>query len=580
MFGRELHSYVITDAIRDEKVLKFKVDYNNVRPRFKNIETELDEQKLNAAENKQALLHPVRINEISQYILHNFRIKTHRNQSDNNGFNAMFAVSSVDAAKCYYEELNRLQRNSEKPLKIATIFCFAANEEHSAIGDIPDENFEPSAMDLSAKEFLTKAINDYNLLFGTSYGVDGKEFQNYYRDLAKRVKNKEVDLVIVVGMFLTGFDAPTLNTLFVDKNLRYHGLIQAFSRTNRIYDSTKTFGNIVTFRDLEKHTIDAITLFGDEHTANFVLEKSYKEYLEGFKDIASGEARRGYVEIVKELNDKFPDTDGIVTEQDKKEFVKLFGEYLRVENILQNYDEFSTLRAFQIVDTGNPEAIEAFKNDYFVTDDDIARMQKMVMPSDRSIQDYKSTYNDIRDWLRREKEGKKTEESGIDWDDVIFEIDLLKSQEINLDYILELIFDKNKKKMDKSSLIEEIRRIIRSSVGNRAKESLIVDFINDTDLDSIIDKTEIIKAFFEYAQSRQKKEAIELIRSEKLNEKEAKHYLEISLRREFASENGTDFNSILPKMSPLNPQYLTKKQAVFQKIIAFIEKFKGVGGQL
>ena len=580
VFGRELHSYVITDAIRDEKVLKFKVDYNNVRPRFKNIETELDEQKLNAAENKQALLHPVRINEISQYILHNFRIKTHRNQSDNNGFNAMFAVSSVDAAKCYYEELNRLQRNSEKPLKIATIFSFAANEEQSAIGDIPDENFEPSAMDLSAKEFLTKAINDYNLLFGTSYGVDGKEFQNYYRDLAKRVKNKEVDLVIVVGMFLTGFDAPTLNTLFVDKNLRYHGLIQAFSRTNRIYDSTKTFGNIVTFRDLEKHTIDAITLFGDEHTANFVLEKSYKEYLEGFKDIASGEARRGYVEIVKELNDKFPDTDGIVTEQDKKEFVKLFGEYLRVENILQNYDEFSTLRAFQIVDTGNPEAIEAFKNDYFVTDDDIARMQKMVMPSDRSIQDYKSTYNDIRDWLRREKEGKKTEESGIDWDDVIFEIDLLKSQEINLDYILELIFDKNKKKMDKSSLIEEIRRIIRSSVGNRAKESLIVDFINDTDLDSIIDKTEIIKAFFEYAQSRQKKEAIELIRSEKLNEKEAKHYLEISLRREFASENGTDFNSILPKMSPLNPQYLTKKQAVFQKIIAFIEKFKGVGGQL
>ena len=580
VFGRELHSYVITDAIRDEKVLKFKVDYNNVRPRFKNIETELDEQKLNAAENKQALLHPVRINEISQYILHNFRIKTHRNQSDNNGFNAMFAVSSVDAAKCYYEELNRLQRNSEKLLKIATIFSFAANEEQSAIGDIPDENFEPSAMDLSAKEFLTKAINDYNLLFGTSYGVDGKEFQNYYRDLAKRVKNKEVDLVIVVGMFLTGFDAPTLNTLFVDKNLRYHGLIQAFSRTNRIYDSTKTFGNIVTFRDLEKHTIDAITLFGDEHTANFVLEKSYKEYLEGFKDIASGEARRGYVEIVKELNDKFPDTDGIVTEQDKKEFVKLFGEYLRVENILQNYDEFSTLRAFQIVDTGNPEAIEAFKNDYFVTDDDIARMQKMVMPSDRSIQDYKSTYNDIRDWLRREKEGKKTEESGIDWDDVIFEIDLLKSQEINLDYILELIFDKNKKKMDKSSLIEEIRRIIRSSVGNRAKESLIVDFINDTDLDSIIDKTEIIKAFFEYAQSRQKKEAIELIRSEKLNEKEAKHYLEISLRREFASENGTDFNSILPKMSPLNPQYLTKKQAVFQKIIAFIEKFKGVGGQL
>jgi len=580
VFGRELHSYVITDAIRDEKVLKFKVDYNNVRPRFRNIETELDEQKLSAAENKQALLHPARINEVSQYILHNFRIKTHRNQSDSKGFNAMFAVSSVDAAKCYYEELNRLQKDSEKPLKIATIFSFAANEEQSAIGEIPDENFEPSAMDLSAKEFLAKAIDDYNTLFGTSYGIDGKEFQNYYRDLAKRVKNKEVDLIIVVGMFLTGFDAPTLNTLFVDKNLRYHGLIQAFSRTNRIYDATKTFGNIVTFRDLEKHTIDAIKLFGDENTANVVLEKSYREYLEGFKGIASGEVRRGYIEIVKELNDKFPDTDNIATEQDKKDFVKLFGEYLRVENILQNFDEFTALKAFQTIDTDNPVAIEAFKNDYFVTDDDIAKMQKLQMPSDRIIQDYKSTYNDIRDWLRREKEGKKPEKSRIDWDDVIFEIDLLKSQEINLDYILELIFENNKKKMDKSSLIDEIRRVIRSSVGNRAKESLIVDFINDVNLDAISDRTEIIKAFFEYAQIKQKKEASDLIASENLNEREAKHYIEVSLRREYASENGTDFNNILPKMSPLNPLYLTKKHKVFEKIVAFVEKFKGVGGQL
>ncbi len=492
----------------------------------------------------------------------------------------MFAVSSVDAAKCYYKELNRLQKDSEKPLKIATIFSFAANEEQSAIGEIPDENFEPSAMDLSAKKFLADAIRDYNTLFGTSYGIDGKEFQNYYRDLAKRVKNKEVDLIIVVGMFLTGFDAPTLNTLFVDKNLRYHGLIQAFSRTNRIYDATKTFGNIVTFRDLEEHTVDAIRLFGDENTANVVLEKSYKEYLEGFKDIASGEARRGYIEIVKELSDKFPDTDKIITEQHKKKFVRLFGEYLRVENVLQNFDEFTALKAFQTIDTDNPDAIKTFKNNYFVTDDDIAKMQKLQMPSDRIIQDYKSTYNDIRDWLRREKEGKKSEKSKIDWDDVVFEIDLLKSQEINLDYILELIFEHNKKKMDKSSLIEEIRRIIRSSVGNRAKESLIVDFINDANLDAISDKTEIIKAFFEYAQAKQKEEAAELIANEKLNEREAKHYIEVSLRREYASENGTDFNSILPKMSPLNPQYLTKKQTVFQKIVDFIEKFKGVGGHL
>ena len=261
VFGRELHSYVITDAIRDEKVLKFKVDYNDVRPQFKSIETEIDEKKLSAAENKKALLHPERIKEISQYILQNFRLKTHRNQGSNKGFNAMFAVSSVDAAKCYYEELNNLQKDNDNPLKIATIFSFAANEEQSAIGEIVDESFEPSAMDITAKEFLSKAINDYNAMFRTSYGVDSNEFQNYYRDLAKRVKNKEIDIIIVVGMFLTGFDALTLNTLFVDKNLRYHGLIQAFSRTNRIYDATKTFGNIVTFRDLEKATIDAITLF-------------------------------------------------------------------------------------------------------------------------------------------------------------------------------------------------------------------------------------------------------------------------------------------------------------------------------
>lgn len=580
VFGRELHSYVITDAIRDEKVLKFKVDYNNVRPRFKGIETERDEKKLSAAENKSALLHPARIKEISQYILDNFKIKTHRSIGANKGFNAMFAVSSVDAAKCYYEELNNLQQCSEKPLKIATIFSFAANEEQSAIGEIIDENFEPTAMDISAKEFLTNAINDYNAMFKTSFGVDSREFQNYYRDLAKRVKSKEIDLVIVVGMFLTGFDAPTLNTLFVDKNLRYHGLIQAFSRTNRIFDATKTFGNIVTFRDLEQHTIDAITLFGDSNTRNVVLERSYKEYLEGFKDIVTGEARRGYIEVVKELNERFPNVDEIETEQDKKDFSKLFGEYLRIENILQNYDEYTHLKALQAIDLDNPNAVEEFKNTYFVTDEDIKDMQQVEMLSERAVQDYKSTYNDIRDWLRREKDGSVAEKSKIDWDDVVFEIDLLKSQEINLDYILELIFEKNNKTKDKTALIEEIRGVIRASVGNRAKESLIVDFINETDLDTITDKASIIESFFEYAQSKQKQEASELISSENLNEEEAKRYITVSLKREFVSENGTDFNSILPKMSPLNPMYLTKKHKVFQLIAAFVEKFKGVGGRI
>ncbi|KXK19354.1 MAG: HsdR family type I site-specific deoxyribonuclease [Candidatus Parvibacillus calidus] len=585
VFGRELHSYVITDAISDDKVLKFKVDYNDVRPQFKSIETEQDEQKLSAAENKKALLHPERIKEISQYILQNFRIKTHRNQGSNNGFNAMFAVSSVDAAKCYYEELNNLQKDAStssatnyKPLKIATIFSFAPNEEQSAIGDIVDETFEPTAMDVSAKEFLTKAISDYNAMFKMNFNVEG-EFQNYYRDLAKRVKNKEIDLIIVVGMFLTGFDAPSLNTLFVDKNLRYHGLIQAFSRTNRIYPN-KAFGNIVTFRDLEKATIDAITLFGDSNTKNVVLEKSYKEYLEGFTDLVTGDARRGFNEIVNELKTKFPNPDEIVKEGDKKEFVKLFGEYLRVENILQNYDEFTHLKAFQAIDKNDPEAIEEFKKVHFVTDEDIAAMRNIELLKERNVQDYRSTYNDIRDWLRREKSGREAEKSSIDWDDVVFEVDLLKSQEINLDYILELIFQHNKKTKDKDELIAEIRRIIRASVGNRAKESLIVDFIHETDLDTLQDKANVIDSFFQFAQARQKAEALELITEENLNIEEAKRYITTSLKREYASENGTELNALLPKMSPLNPQYLTKKQSVFQKLVSFVEKFKGVGGQL
>ncbi|WP_416456094.1 type I restriction endonuclease subunit R [Saccharophagus degradans] len=582
VFGRELHSYVITDAIRDEKVLKFKVDYNDVRPKFKEIETEQDEKKLSSLENKQALLHPERIKEISQYILNNFRQKTHRLQGTANsktkGFNAMFAVSSVDAAKLYYESLNNLQLGSDKPLKIATIFSFAANEEQDAVGDILDESFDVSAMNLSAKEFLNAAITDYNAFFKTNFGVDSNGFQNYYRDLAKRVKTKEIDLLIVVGMFLTGFDAPTLNTLFVDKNLRYHGLMQAYSRTNRIYDATKTFGNIVTFRDLEKATIDAITLFGDTNTKNVVLEKSYKEYMEGFTDVITGEARRGFMEVVSELEQRFPDPANIEKEADKKAFAKLFGEYLRVENILQNYDEFVSLKALQNVNFSDQEAVEEFKAEHYLDDEKLAELQTIRLPVERKVQDYRSTYNDIRDWQRSQKSAEEKEKSTIDWDDVVFEVDLLKSQEINLDYILELIFDHNKKNKSKADLIDEVRRVIRASLGNRAKESLVVDFINQTDLDQIGDKASVIEAFFAFAQTEQQREAEELIQTENLNAEEARRYITTSLKREYASDAGTQLNTILPKMSPLNPQYLTKKQSVFQKIAAFVEKFKGVGG--
>nr|WP_315123681.1 type I restriction endonuclease subunit R [uncultured Capnocytophaga sp.] len=580
VFGRELHAYVITDAIRDEKVLRFKVDYNDVRPQFKGIETEQDEAKLSAAENKRLLLHPERIKEISTYILRNFRLKTHRNEGSNKGFNAMFAVSSVEAAKCYYQELNALQKDSDRPLKIATIFSYAANEEQNAIGDITDETFEPTAMDVSAKEFLEKVIADYNVMFKTSFSLESKSFENYYRDLSNRVKNQEVDLMIVVGMFLTGFDAPMLNTLFVDKNLRYHGLLQAYSRTNRIYNSTKSFGNIVTFRDLEQATIDAITLFGDKSTKNVILEKSYQEYLNGFTDIITGKACRGYNEIVKELKEQFPDPDEIHSTADKKAFVKLFGEYLQVENILQNYDEFTHLKALQTIDKNNPEELKAFAEEHFLTEEQVASMVQLEVLKERLVQDYKSTYNDIRDWVSKERENKEQEKQLIDWEEVVFEVDLLKSQEIDLDYILELILEHHKKNKNKEALVEEVRRTIRASIGNRAKESLIVDFINETDLDTIDDKPTIIAAFFTYAQERQREEAKNLIAEENLNEEAAKRYIQLSLKREYASENGTDLNGILPKMSPLNPQYRTKKQSVLRRIAAFVEKYKGVGGEL
>ena len=584
VFGVQLHHYVITDAIRDEKVLKFKVDYNNVRAKFKKLETEKDEAKLSAADNRKALLHPERIREISQYILNNFHQKTHRKLAGGSigrsVFNAMFAVSSVEAAKYYYETLNELQKEAEKPLKIATIFSFAANEEQGAVGDIADESFDVSAMNSTAKEFLMAAIGDYNTMFRSNYGIDAKGFQDYYRDLAQRVKNQDIDLLIVVGMFLTGFDAPALNTLFVDKNLRYHGLLQAYSRTNRIYDATKAFGNIVTFRDLEQATVDAITLFGDKNTRNVVLEKSYKEYMEGFKDIASGEAKRGFVEVVAELEQQFSDPAAIETEADKKAFTKLFGEYLRVENVLQNYDEFAALKALQKVDISDAEAVVAFKELHYLSDDDLAALQMVKVLPERKIQDYRSTYNDIRDWQRKERKAEQDAESSIDWDDVVFEVDLLKSQEINLDYILELIFEKHKKVTNKSSLVEEVRRLIRSSLGNRAKEGLVVDFIHQANLDELNDKASVIDAFYTFARAEQKREVIDLIETEQLNDEAAKRYILNSLKREYATDAGTELNSILPKMSPLNPQYLTKKQSVFQKISSFIEKFKGVGGKL
>ena len=551
IFGAQLHSYVITDAIRDKKVLKFKVDYNDIRAKFKAAETETDDKKLKELE-KRMLLHPERISKIVEYILKVYNTKTHRNEYYNikqkrlNGFNAIFAVQSVEAAKLYYEEFQKQQENlpEEKRLKVATIYSFAANEERNAIGDIPDENFEPSAMESTAKEFLDKVISDYNDYFKTNFSTNGSEFQNYYKDLSKKVKDKKIDILIVVGMFLTGFDAPTLNTLFVDKNLRYHGLIQAFSRTNRILNKVKTFGNIVCFRDLEKATKNAIKTFGDENSVNVILEKSYNDYIKGFKDEETGKSVKGYINLCNEIVKKFPKPVEIEKNQDKKEFAELFGELLKTENILKNFDEFENF-------------------------------EKII--SDRQMQDMKSVYVDICEEIRNagKDDQNNSNEQGIDFSDIEFQIDLLKTDEINLDYILELILEKTKEHDDIETLKSEIRRIIRTSLGTRAKENLVINFINKTDLKKLKNNGEILDAFYKYAKEEKKEKIDELVKDENLKE-DSRRFIEKSINKGFVDYAGSELDSILPPTSRRKGAREVKKQSVLEKIRKMVEIFIGI----
>lgn len=549
IFGAQLHSYVITDAIRDGKVLKFKVDYNNILPKFKSAEREYDEKELKKLERKM-LLHPERITEIAKHILNVFDAKTHRNvvyklkDRRLSGFNAMLAVQSVDAAKLYYEEFKKLQSglDDDKRLKIATIYSFAANEEQRAIGDIDDENFNPDAMDSSAKEFLDKAIDDYNKCFTTNFSTAGNEFQNYYKDLSKRVKQREVDLLIVVGMFLTGFDAPTMNTLFVDKNLRYHGLIQAFSRTNRILNKVKAFGNIVCFRDLEKATKDAIKTFGDENSVNVILERSYDDYINGFCDEESGKNVKGYIDICNEILAKFPDPTEIELDADKKEFVELFGELLKAENILKNFDEFENF-------------------------------EKII--SDRQMQDMKSVYVDIREDFVNSRNSERSEQSNIDFSDVEFEIDLLKTDEINLDYILALILSKAKESEDIENLKSEVRRVIRSSLGTRDKEELIIDFINSTRLSELKNTEDILESFYSFAKEQKNSRINKLIEEEKLKSG-SNHFIEKAVAKGYVDYAGDELDSIIPPTSRRQGAREKKKMDVLEKIKNIVDVFVGI----
>ena len=534
-----------------KKVLKFKVDYNYIKPeinKYREVEKavgrELDEKKLKKME-KELLLHPERIATITEYLLRVYNDKTHRNQhythkqKQLSGFNAMLAVQSIEAAKLYYEELQRQQAElpEAKRLKVATIFSFAPNEEQSAYGEIQDEELDPqdTAMPLSSKEFLSKAIYDYNQMFKTNFSTDGKEFQNYYRDLSKRVKSKEVDLLIVVGMFLTGFDAPTMNTLFVDKNLRYHGLVQTFSRTNRIFNKVKPFGNIVCFRDLEKATQEAIKTFGDTNKLDIILEKSFSEYMDGFVDQVTGIKVKGYTEVCQEILERFPNPQEIETEHDKKEFVKLFGEFLKLDNVLRNYDEF----------------------------------QEIDKPiSEGYLQDLRSSYVEIRDEFLNLKNYERTKDLGVDLSDIEFEIELLKTDEINLDYILALIVEKSKNSESKEAMKAEVSRVIRSSIDIRAKEELVIDFINDTDLASLKDHDEIINAFYAYGKERKAVAIRELAESENLV-KDYQLFIDRSIQRGYAENSGADLDSIIPPTSRRHGARERKKQEVLHQIQTF-----------
>lgn len=551
VFGRQLHSYVITDAIRDQKVLKFKVDYNNISPKFKDAEQTQDEKQLQQLE-KQMFLHPERISEVTKHILKVFDKKTHRNENYElkkrrlNGFNAMFAVQNIDAAKMYYEEFEKQQAElpEDKRLKVATIFSYAPNEEQHAIGDIQDENFEPSAMTSTGREFLDKAIADYNQMFGMSFSTEGAEFQNYYKDLAKRVKEREIDLLIVVGMFLTGFDAPTLNTLFVDKNLRYHGLIQAYSRTNRILNSVKPFGNIVCFRDLEQVTKDAIKLFGDENSVNVILERGYKDYTEGYTDEETGEQVTGYKELCAELLTKFPDPTTIERDSDKREFAKLYGEVLKRENTLKNFDEF--------------------------TDEE-------HLISDFQMQDFKSTYLKIRDEiLKSNKHDDSSNNSpAIDFSDVEFQIDLLKTDEINLDYILAQILEKSKENDDEAAVRKDIKRTIRSSLEVRPKEDLIIGFMDQMDLKVLKTTEDIIDLFYTYAKKKKAERVDNVVSDQKLRN-HADKFINRCIEKGEVLSAGEELGKILPKISRRKGAREKKRREIIVLLQDVVDEFEGI----
>lgn len=557
VFGDKLHIYTIVDAINDGNVLPFRIDYISTIKEKSGIY----DKDVKAIDREKALMEPKRISEIVKYVLEHFNQKTKRNgekfgfsvltnveevasaknrneveekkrKTHINGFNSIFAVSSIEAAKLYYSEFKKQMKDlpdSEK-LKIATIYSYGANEK---VNDdfVEDENSEDTdGLDQSSRDFLDMAILDYNIMFKTNYDTSSDKFQNYYKDVSLRMKNREIDILIVVNMFLTGFDATTLNTLWVDKNLKYHGLLQAFSRTNRILNSVKTFGNIVCFRNLEEETNKAIALFGDRDAGSIVLLKSFNAYYNGYDE--EGKHHDGYVELTDKLQQLFPVDQPLNGEKAEKEFIKLFGSILRIRNILSSFDDFAG--------------------------------QEIL--TERDFQDYQSKYIDLYQKLKpKENETKENINN-----DIVFEIELIKQVEINIDYILMLVKKYQADGNNDKEILVSIDKAVNSSMNLRSKLQLIHEFIN-----TVTPQTEIDGEWKKFVEEQRENELLEIIKQEKLKKDETCKFIENSFRDGVIKTTGTDIDAILPPISRFGGggNRTEKKKTVIEKLLAYFEKY-------
>ncbi|MDO4974377.1 MAG: type I restriction endonuclease subunit R [Eubacteriales bacterium] len=559
-FGDQLHTYTIVDAINDKNVLPFRVDYIKTM----DVEPDIDDKDVWDIDREKAFMAPERIELVTKYILEHFDQKTYRGDKSYafnvltnisevasakngaveeikqkqrvSGFNSIFAVASVPMAKLYYAEFKRqMEANPTKKLRIATIYSYGANEEETD-GILDEENPEDtSALDQSSRDFLDAAIRDYNEMFHTNYSTDGDKFQNYYKDVSLRMKNKELDLLIVVNMFLTGFDATTLNTLWVDKNLKMHGLIQAFSRTNRILNSIKTFGNIVCFRNLQRRVDDAISLFGDKNASGIVLLKSFKDYYYGYTD-AKDVLHPGYADMIEELTSKFPLSEPqIIGEQNQKDFIALFGAILRMRNLLLSFDEFAG---------------------------------KEIL-SERDLQDYLGRYQDLRDEWKRRREDKQKEDIT---DDIVFEIELIKQIEINIDYILLLVKKYHDSHCEDKEVLIDIRKAMDASPELRSKKALIETFIA-----GINDVDDVLTEWRSFVVEQKEKELASIVAEENLKPEETRKFVENAFRDGEIKTTGTDIDKLMPPVSRFGGgNRAEKKQTIIDKLLAFFEKYFGI----